>query len=303
MQLIRYCSIGLLACLLFFSCRDLVTDQFPDFDTSPVVNAFLVEGEVIKVHVSLAEKLDTNRLRNVDKAEVELFVEGQYTGKAEYSDRGWYLSDIVVEAAKTYKCRVSISGFETVQCEQTLPTKPAIVSIKHINIAGKDEEGVSYPAISLAFDNLPGQKLYFEVQLRSIQNSGYIRNCGIQPIVDQVILNEGLPIPLFSNESILDSVYNLYLNYTTFYSSSQNEGVWRTVLYPLVVELRSVSYDYYRYKKQLYLYNEGRMADGIINSMINTSLYSNVDGGYGVFASYSYALSDTINPNTDGYYD
>jgi hypothetical protein len=45
------------------------------------------------------------------------------------------------------------------------------------------------------------------------------------------------------------------------------------------------------------------MADGIINSMINTSLYSNVDGGYGVFASYSYVLSDTINPNTDGYYD
>lgn len=304
MQLYKYCSVGILACLLLFSCRELVTDQFPEFDTKPVVNAFLVEGATFKVNVSLAEKLDTNKLAYVDDAAVELYIDGHFAEKVEYDDLGWYFSDIVIEPSKTYKCNVSIPGFETVQCEQTLPSKPAIVGLTHINIAGKDEEGHSYPAISLAIVNLPGQKQYFEVQLRSMQEFGYIRDCGVQPIVDQVILNEGLPLPIFSNESITDSVYSLYLNYTTFtYGSNSKGGPSRAVLYPLVVELRSVSYDYYRYKKQLHLYNEGRYAEGIINSMINTNLYSNVEGGYGVFASYSYVLSDTITPNTDGYYE
>lgn len=299
----KYWQIGILACLILFSCRELVTDQFADFDAKPVVNAFLVEGATFKVNVSLAEKLDTNKLAYVDDAAVELYIDGHFAEKAEYDDLGWYFSDIVIEPSKTYKCNVSIPGFEAVQCEQTLPPKPVIVDVTHINISGKNEEGVSYPAIILTIENIPGQKQYFEVQLRSIQELGYIRDCGIQPIVDQVILNEGLPLPLFSNESIADSVYSLYLNYTTFHSSRKNDGPTRTVLYPLVVELRSVSYDYYRYKKQLHLYNEGRYAEGIINSMINTNLYSNVDGGFGVFSSYSYVLSDTIKPNTEGYYE
>jgi len=108
---------------------------------------------------------------------------------------------------------------------------------------------------------------------------------------------------LFSNEIINDSLYTLTLNYTTGSAGSRNGGPMRTQIYPFVVELRNLTYEYYRFKKQLYLYEKGRWADGITSSMTNANVYSNIENGYGVFVGYSSVVSDTITPNTDGYYD
>jgi hypothetical protein len=147
--------------------------------------------------------------------------------------------------------------------------------------------------------------LFYEVEIRTIQSSRdemRVEIGHVHTIVDPVILNEGMPLALFNNELITDTLYTLVLNYTTWEASSSNGGPWRTVLYPFVVELRQVTEDYYRFKKQLYLYEEGRYADGIITSMTNANLYSNIENGYGIFAGYSSFVSDTITPNTDGYY-
>jgi hypothetical protein len=173
--------------------------------------------------------------------------------------------------------------------------------VEHINIAGRDEEGITYPAIKISFKNEAIPRKYYEVAIYYFKKDYFDGNIErqyayIHTITDPVILNEGLPIALFSNEIISDSVYVMTLNYNTGSTSSRNGGPWHTDLYPFVVELRTVTYDYYRYQKQYYLYNKGRSADGLINIMTASPLYSNVENGNGIFAGYSVFTTDTITP-------
>jgi hypothetical protein len=277
------------------SCRELVQNEFPEFKPIPTINSILVVDSIIKVHVSLAGKLDTNKLELINNAEVLLYVDGAYKETLISFDEGMYLSSTVVEPLKTYHCEVSIPGYQTVSCSDALP-KPAIISdILHINKAGKDQEGLTYPAIKFTFKNNPAEKQYFEVVIRLIEY-GHERSADLETITDLLILNEGLPRALFSNNLINDSIYTMTINYSTGSAGSSNGGSIHTNLYPLILEVRTVSYNYYQYVRQLYLYEKGRYPEFLTGSITAFPLYSNITGGYGIFAGYSSIKSDTIYP-------
>lgn len=291
--------------IILLSCRELVTDDFPEYDSSPTVNSILVQGEPIKVNLSMAGKLDSLPISTIDNAIVELWVEGKFLENLENTGNGFYNSTDIAEPSKNYTCKVIIPGEDTIVCSQNLPVPSPILKVEHINITGRDEEGTNYPAIKLTFKNdLSGQR-YYEVNVKYFvkysawrDEEGYVeqRSVFLQTITDPVILNEGLPIALFSNEIIRDSTYTLTLNYTTGQAGSMNGGPYRTTLFPLMIELRSVTCDYYRYKKQYYLYESGRTADGLLNPVTASPLYSNIENGNGIFAGYSVFATDTITP-------
>jgi hypothetical protein len=289
---------------LLNSCKKEVIQDIIEFNPIPAINAFLVEGDTLKVNVSLAERLDSTQLSFVNNAVVDLYVNDQFLEELKYVSDGVYKSKTIIEPLLKYTCKVQVPGYKIVECSQIVPSVPVIKKIDHINVAGKDEEGTSYPAIKLSFENNPDEITFYEIEIRNIRrfhDEVDITKARIHTIVDPIILNEGLPIALFSTELIADSNYTLTLNYTTDAASSSG-GAYRTVLYPFVIELRRVTEDYYRFKKQLYLYEKGRYANGITSSMTNTNIYSNISNGYGIFAAYSSIVSDTITPNTDGYY-
>src|SRR5450759_1533839 len=111
-----------------------------------------------------------------------------------------------------------------------------------------------------------------------------------------VLLNEGLPIALFSNESIRGNNYSMTLNYFTGSAGRTNGEPLQTTLFPLILEVRSVSSNYYHFVKQKYLYEKGRYPEFMAASTTAFPLYSNITGGYGIFAGYSVTKSDTIYP-------
>jgi hypothetical protein len=88
----------------------------------------------------------------------------------------------------------------------------------------------------------------------------------------------------------------MLINYFTGSASAVNGGPLQTTLYPLIVELRSVSYNYYQFVKQKYLYELGRYPEFKAGSIQAFPLYSNVTDGYGIFAGYSVLKADTIYP-------
>ena len=289
------------SCFLFLiliflaSCRELVTDEFPEFTSIPTVNSILVKDSTIKVQVSLSGKLDTNRLALINYAEVLLYVDGEYKETLSQFDDGMYSSSIVVEPLKTYRCDVTVPGYDLVSGSDLIPVPVAISDIIHIDIAGKDEEGMNYPAIKFTFTNNPSEKQYFEVVIR-LQNNRYERIASIKKNTDPVLLNEGLPLPLFSNESIKGSSYTMTINYFTGSASSFNGGPMQTDLYPLILELRSISQNYYKFVKQKYLYDLGRYPEFMAASTTAFPLFSNINNGYGIFAGYCSVKSDTIYP-------
>ena len=289
--------------LLTSSCQTLVTDDFPDFEKAPTVNSILVAGKPLSVHFSLTGGLDSMPLPTVSNAVVDLYIDGEFAEKLENTGEGTYSSSTLVEAGKEYKCNVIIPGYDTVVYSQTLPEASRILNVEHINIAGRNEEGVSYPAIKVTFKNSLSELTYFEVVIKCFSiyrpwGSDIVQveevSTWLQSIVDPVLLNEGLPIALFSNEMIEDSIYTMTINYETGGAESIN-GSWYASLYPFIVELRSVTYDYYRYQKQYYLYAEGKDAD-FMETATAMPLYSNIENGYGIFAGYSVFATDTITP-------
>lgn len=297
--------IGIILIWSHISCRNIVSVDFSDFKKTTTVNSILIQGDSLKVHISMADELGSNPLSYIENANVKLYINDKFTEQLTYSNQGTYISNHVIQTKNKYTCKVNIVDSDQINCSQTIPANPVITNIEHINVAGKDEEGTSYPALKISFLNNIENKSFYEIEIRNIirfRTETVVSSARIYNIVDPVILNEGLPIALFSNEMINDSIYTITLNYTTNSAGARNDGPMRTSLYPFVIELRQVTEDYYRFKKQLYLYNESRYADGIITSMTNANLYSNIENGYGIFAAYSSTVSDTITPNTDGYY-
>jgi len=288
---------GYLFMILIFlvSCRELVTDQFPELQSEPVINSILIKDSTLKVQVSLAGKLDTNQLDLINNAEVLLYVDGEFEETLTFLDKGMYSSSVIVEPLKTYKCEVYIPGYEPASGIDSIPVPAAMSDIIHIDIAGKDEEGMTYPAVKFTFTNDPSGKQYYEVVIRLLRNR-YESVASLKTITDPVLLNEALPLALFSNESIKGSEYSMTINYFTGSASSMNGEPMHTDLYPVILELRSVSQNYYRFVKQKYLYELGRYPEFMAASTTAFPLYSNINGGYGIFAGYSLVKSDTIYP-------
>jgi hypothetical protein len=278
-----------------FSCRKLVKDEFPEFSARPTLNSILISGKPVIVQVSLAEKMDTSQLTLINNAEVLLYADEVFMETLASIGGGLYSSSFSAEPLKTYRCEVNIPGYPMVSSTDSIPEPANMFDIIHINKAGKDEEGVTYPAIKFTFTSKPAEKQYFEVAIRII-NSGYERLAFLKTITDPVILNEGLPLALFCNDIINDPSYTMTINYTTGSAGSSGDGPMLTFLCPLIVELRSVSYNYYQFVRHEYLYEQSRFPEFLAASVTAFPHFSNIKGGYGIFAGYSAVQSDTIFP-------
>jgi hypothetical protein len=286
----------ILVCLTSQSCHEKISWDFPDFEPVPTVNSFIVAGKHIWIHVSLAGKFDTAPIKPIENATVELYVDGEYAETLGYVGDSFYKSGIIAQTQKEYMCKVIVPSFPIASSTCIIPNPENILGIEHINKAGVDEEGVPYPAVKVTFSNNPNALTYFEIVISLIREE-YISKPDLLNIIDPVLLNEGLPILVFSNELLESESYTMTINYTTGGAEHTDQAGWQAQLYPIRVELRTVCHSYYRYARQLYLY-ENSNDDPFLNSGILSSfqLYSNVDNGYGIFTGYSVVESEIIYP-------
>ncbi len=282
--------------MILGSCHHKVDWEHPDFEPKPTINSFLVEGSPIRAHVSLAVDYGPEESPVVDNAQVNLYIDGSHAETLTHDEDGFYQSSLVAEAGREYRCEVAIPGYPPAVATTSIPMPQTIVDVEHINNAGVDEEGVTYPALKVTFTNSSNKATYYHLAILLMQRDyhSYINPFYIN---DPVLLNEGLPITVFSNQAIEGDSYTMTINYTTGSASSINGSGWVTNLYPLIVELRTVTEHYYQYAKTLHLYetaNDDPFFTG--NSILPFNIHSNVENGYGIFAGYSKVATDTIYP-------
>ncbi|MCD6345824.1 MAG: DUF4249 family protein [Bacteroidales bacterium] len=280
------------------SCRELVQDEFQDFTPVPTINSFIMADSIIKLNISLADKLDSFPLTTVENAEVDLFVDGEFEENLSSEGNGWYYSTSNAIAGSGYNCKVRIEGYDDISCTDSIPLPDSILNIEHILNAGKDEEGLSYPAVKVTFSNETNSNRYYQLII-NIYKYEIWRTAYMKDIVDPVLLSEGLPLMVFSNERIEGDSYTMTINYSTGSYGSTNHEPTRMHLYPFVIELRSISYDYYLYLRQLYLYEKGRFPEFGEGTSGVFPLHSNIENGHGIFAGYSKTLSEIIDPEND----
>ncbi|MFP4367333.1 MAG: DUF4249 domain-containing protein [Bacteroidales bacterium] len=285
---------------IFAGCYEKVDWDAPPFESKPVMNSILVAGKPVKVHVSLAVPYGANKSIIVEDAEVNLFVDGVFAETLVYQEEGNYQSQLVAEIDKEYVCEVHVDNYPVVRGSTIIPKPVKILGIEHINIAGVDEEGLTFPAVKITFENNPDIFTCNEVIINTISRYGQVgqqySRAWISNFTDPVLLNEGLPITVFSNEIIENDSYTMTINYSTGHRSSDG-GPMVPIFQPLKVEFRTLSQSYYQYARRLYLYeynnDEPFFSGGVLTPF---TLYSNIENGYGIFAGYSFVTSAVIIP-------
>jgi hypothetical protein len=290
-------GFSLVFVILFNSCHKKLDWKPPEFEQKPVVNGVIKSGSPVTIQVSKAVSFTAKPTPDVDNAEVTLYVNNELAETLEYIGDGLYQSQLVAQEDREYRCEVTIPGYPTATCSTVIPKHQNIVEFEHINMAGVDEEGLTYPAVKVTFDNLPDTTVYYEVAIRLFEHEDYTSAAHPFNFVDPVLLNEGLPMAVFSNELIEGSTYTMTINYSTGSASNHNNAGWVTNLFPVQVELRTICHSYYKFIKQQYLYevatSEPLLSVGVTGSY---NLYSNVQNGYGILTGYSSVTSEIIDP-------
>lgn len=291
---IKHRLFQLLICILIgisiTSCIQVVTDEFPDFTAIPAINAILVSGRTIDLQISLAEKIDTTFLHLVDDAEVSLYKDGEYVEMLNKQGSGIYRSSLTATPESTFECEILMDGYGKISCLDSLPEYPSIAILDQTNKAGINDEGFYTSSITFSLWEDPARENYYEILL-TLKEDENERNLPVFNSDYQFLLNEGIepfstPTLLFSDQLMNSGMLKLILHYDPmFHSGGSNSQFFPE--HTLILDVRSISSDYYHFKKQFYLYERNRYPEFVEGVVSPFPIYSNVENGLGIFAGYS----------------
>ncbi len=289
----------------FFSCSEVIEIEVPDFPISPVINCFITNDTVVKLRLSKTVNPLDSIPATISDARIWLYEDDVLAGELSYQN-GFFISGIIPQSGKKYSIRAEIPEFpdiEEISANDFLPTNPIMTSCSFRDSALFDQDGfpVSQAEINIQ-DNSIGLQ-YYEVLLemsykRSSSDTVYENRIAdyCKENYDPVLTKEGLiefqPRTLvFSNETFSGQTYPLKINF-------QNE-LYLEDSYPqfkelkIIVHLRKVSESYYKYKRQLIIHQSSITSDFWSGTTEPSTMYSNIKGGYGVFAGYTEVV-DTV---------
>ncbi|WP_066628776.1 DUF4249 domain-containing protein [Labilibacter marinus] len=278
---------------LLSSCFKEVDIDIPYQEPKLVVGSYFTHNEKIEaILTSTVPAYDTlYNLKDIANASVEF--DGEIYPLRHVHD-SLYQSDIKGQYGVNYKIIASVKGYETVFAEDFIP-RPVDFSIdKYVPNANVDYEGENISSITITLKDVPKEPTFFELRMKSTHSyfsndkdhvSTYYTDLSSQDIV---VRNEGvvnLSVNkvglLFSNELIRDENYTL-----TYYFYNWVDDDYNNVDH-VSVELRSVSEDYFQFKKRLYLNLDNQVGDLWDGTGNPIEAYTNIKNGCGIFAGYS----------------
>lgn len=275
----------LIISILFLSCHSLVEEEFQKVDKKPVLNAVLQSDSIIKVHVSFPQRLDGLSPVFVDNASVVISSSEGWDEELFYTANGWYYSTHYAKMGVDYICKLSIPEFNIASASTILPYSTPIYDIRFIEHAGLTEEGALISSVHFTIENKPEKEMFWEVFFWEIYDNDDLMSIDFRKSEiymtagqDKVLLNEALPLTVFSNK-FMDNSYEVTFYFSEDFVDIKNQSKF-------FIELRSVDKSYYNFQKQKYLYDTA--GDTGLGSSVQTyPLYSNIMNGYGIFTSYS----------------
>ncbi len=281
------------ALVILSSCVELVSDEFPDYEAVPSLNCILVSGDSLSLQLSLAEKIASSDLTLLEKASVQM-VQGSSGGfSLDYLGNGLYTSSTRVEPGSPYFISVDLDGYPELQASDSVPTPCSVSILSQTNTAKLNEDGFYMTGIELEFNDDPLTKDYYEIIIYKREEDRIFPAPAFNE-QNQVLLNEGFePYTteslVFSDELIEDEYVYMNLIYGVDYSRGSTGGIrYQTIReHTLIVELRHISKEYYLFKKSVYFYENSRYADFIEGTATVYPIYSNVENGLGILASYA----------------
>ena len=282
--------------LISAACTKTIDIDLPDHESKLVINSLFTRGERIAVNISRSTSIIGGIPPGVSGATINLYRDGTLAESSVSNDSVFRAGFGPIENG-VYTIEVSSPGFETVTATDSMPSKAFLSYAESTDEIWIDEIGMRHKLLKLGFSDSDPKKNYYELKLKvRFLKRNY-------PSPDYTYVTElanvgGITDPILAeSEQYYTFIKGFLFDDSKFSNSDCNLEVFAGIMnnesddYELIVELNSVSENYYNYKKQLGVYlnkEDGDVFEGIPDPV---NLYSNIENGYGIFAGY---LSDRI---------
>jgi hypothetical protein len=269
------------------SCTKPYTIQLDNTETQVVVYSILSPDSLITIN--LTESVDMSKyasskydFKPIDNAQVFIYKNNTIIDTAIYASDGYYYGSTKPLENNSYKLQVRAEGYDEVKAEGLIPTKIKIDSIIKTEIK-KDKKY----EIAILFTDPPNEDNYYCIYMFGITN--------YYSTDDQVIgswESTDAIRPIFTDKLFQGKQYeikfNVHVNIYEHYSFDVNN---------IAIYLYSLSERYYlflqSYNKQIPKSGDDLMEffqQGLIEPI---PIYSNIEGGLGIFAGYAIS-TDTV---------
>lgn len=281
-------------------CTKIIEIDVPSHEPVLVVNSLFTDGQRIRVHLSKTASAFDYSTPTVENGLVRVFCNDEEIDTLIFNN-GYYYSDVVAQRKEKYSLFVSVPDMESVSSEDIIPEKTLIESYVHRDSIMMDDNNHPVMQLELGFTDKPGPD-YYEL---SIIAEYYVdidlrrQNVGFKYSTDPVLVSTGLldyyaESIVFTDELFDGEQTSIKANYWIQTGEMPLIGEGPEYGYDLFVSLRSISESYYNYirKQIIYQYSlESNIFTGLPDPV---HMYSNITGGYGIFAGYS-SDNKTIN--------
>ncbi len=283
--------------LLATGCTQEADLDLPAPPDRLVINALFTADQSLVVEVSRTRSPQQLSPLLVENAHVRL---RSAAGEEELDDEGSgaYTSGEPLVAGAYYQLHVTAPGLEAVSARGYLPLPmPPPDLTPFVDSVGVDEEGNFFSQFQLRFTDDAASADFYEVGLQAVFQQGIVgggtstENWFRAPFTDALFIRaEGLgdyypETLLFSDRAFNGQTCTLMVNYQPITVDPD---------YRLIVSFRRVSADYYAFRRSLYIHAAGAET-GFWEGMGDpVPMFTNVEGGYGIFAGY-WQHTDTLH--------
>ncbi len=266
----------------FVSCRKIVQIEFSEFEQKITVNTIITPNSLMELHLSYTNGLTNNPLDVIENANINLFVNNKFSQQLNYRSSGIFVSDTVMESLNNYRCELYWDA-DTITASCTMPDTTSLKNVSLNPYAWISIDGIACPAVSFKIKNNSSVMAYYEACIYVFERSSLSDENNFY-YSDSFILQQ------FTNQNESEPKINKTIEFEVRTIASDTE-------YAYILELRTISPDYYQYMQSLILYEQGRFPSFDIGSTLTYNLYTNVQNGYGIFAAYASTFSDTLYSN------
>lgn len=300
-KILKYIPISFIALFSAFSCTKVVEVDIPEREAKAVVYCLFKQEDTMRVRLTKSKGILDDNEYKIENAKLYLLKNNVYIDTLHYED-SLYVSNVTTEINLDYQIICEIPGMGVVHASDKIPDLPVITEteISEVSINPNNSVYVNYSNFNrqLKFTLLdtPGKDSFYEIYL-AIQ---YYDSISQQNVL--VYISKKTNDPIIENEDILRYYPQTYVfSDELFKDASADISIYyKSVPYPvnvgnlnpgdtysLVIVARSISEDYYRFRKKLFqhlYYQDNDVWDGVGAPV---QMYTNIDGGYGIFAGYS----------------
>ncbi len=286
----------LLTFLFITACTKPYSFDIDNIEKRIIVNSFLCADSIYRVRLveeaALNDKtyiieggIFISNYKPIDNAKIIIYNKSNIIDTLDFADNGNYYGHKKPDFTKSYKIVINADDFNKVEAENKLPTLVKIDSISKKKI---DEEYNNRYQLTIFFNDPPNEKNYYYISVNGLTHKYSTQD----PAIGEWHSN-WKQIPIFSDDLFNGKTYGVTIRVNADIHDWYEPG-WNYI----AVNLHTISQDYFlfveSYNKQMPKFGDDLMEffqHGLIEPI---PIYSNIDGGLGLFGSYTNSIDSVF---------